>query len=193
VAADAGAVAALDPAHVVVATGSQPWPASFPTDGTPVLTSLDCLSRREPPGRRVLVVAGRDDHLDAPMTARRLAELGAAVVVTTEDILLGRGIEPRTLHLLTARLARAGVVVHTSTRVLAVRDGTAEVRHTLTGAGSSLVRSDAVVLAHGRGADDALAAELRARGIPCTLVGDALAPRRLVHAVLDGARLGANL
>jgi hypothetical protein len=49
------------------------------------------------------------------------------------------------------------------------------------------------VLAHGRGADDGLAAAVRELGIPATLVGDALAPRRLGHAVLDGARLGANL
>jgi NADPH-dependent 2,4-dienoyl-CoA reductase/sulfur reductase-like enzyme len=141
----------------------------------------------------VLVVAGREDHLDPPMTARRLVELGAQVVVTTEDLLLGRSIEPRTLHLLTAQLARAGVTVHTSTRVVAVRDGTAELVHLLTGERSVVDGIDLVVLAHGRGANDGLAQQLRSRGVPHTLVGDALAPRRLVHAVLDGARLGANL
>jgi 2,4-dienoyl-CoA reductase (NADPH2) len=158
-----------------------------------VLDGLACAGLSAPPAPRVLVVAGREDHADPPMTARRIAELGAAVVVTTEDLLLGRGIEPRTLHLLAARLARAGVVVHTTTRVTAVRHGDATVSDLFSGEERVIPDIGALVLAHGRGADDDLAAAVRALGIPATLVGDALAPRRLLHAVLDGARLGANL
>jgi 2,4-dienoyl-CoA reductase (NADPH2) len=191
--ASADDVVALTPDHVVVATGSEPWPAPFPVVGTSVVTSLDCVQPGPAFGQRILVVAGREDHLDPPMTARRLAELGATVVVVTEDLLLGRSVEPRTLHLLHALLARADVAVHTSSRVLGVRDGTAELVHLFTGARHAVDGIDVVVLAHGRGANDRLARELRERGVPTTLVGDALAPRRLVHAVLDGARLGANL
>lgn len=191
--ADAELVASLEPDHVVVATGATPWGAPFPAAGVAVLTSLACAGLRERPGRHVLVVAEREDHVDPLFAARHLHELGARVTVTTEDLLLGRGVEPRTLHLLTADLARRGVEVRTMTRVRAVHDGVAELVHVFTGAASSLDGVDAVVLAHGRSADDGLAATLREAGYAVTLVGDALAPRRLVHAVLDGARLGANL
>jgi pyruvate/2-oxoglutarate dehydrogenase complex dihydrolipoamide dehydrogenase (E3) component len=193
VAASVDDVVALAPDHVVVATGADPWPAPFDVVATQVRASVECVGADTAPGERVLVVAGREDHADPPMTARRLVELGAEVVVTTEDLLLGRSIEPRTLHLLTARLARAGVTVHTSTRVVSVHDGTAELVHLLTGERSVVEGISLVVLALGRGANDELAQQLRSRGVPNTLVGDALAPRRLVHAVLDGARLGANL
>jgi 2,4-dienoyl-CoA reductase (NADPH2) len=114
-------------------------------------------------------------------------------VVATEDLLLGRGLEPRTLHLLAARLARAGVELRTTTRVTAVRHGVASLVDLFTDRRTELTGIGTVVLAHGRAADDDLAIAVRALGIPATLVGDALAPRRLLHAVLDGARLGANL
>ncbi|HEX7094765.1 MAG TPA: FAD-dependent oxidoreductase [Acidimicrobiales bacterium] len=191
--ADVATVADLSPDHVVVATGAAPWPAPFEVDGTRVLTSLDVPTLDERLGDHVLVVAERDDHLDAPMTALRLSQLGMRVTVTTEDLILGRGIEPRTLHLLTATLARAGVTTLTMTRVTAVRAGTADVEHVFTREVTKILQVDAVVLAHGRSPADELAHALRDAGIAATLVGDALAPRRLVHATLDGARLGANL
>lgn len=76
---------------------------------------------------------------------------------------------------------------------MAVDDAVVRVRHVLTGASGEVRGVGLVVLAHGRAADDGLAAALRAAGVACTVIGDASAPRRLVHAVLDGARLGANL
>jgi 2-enoate reductase len=50
-----------------------------------------------------------------------------------------------------------------------------------------------VVLACGLVPDDSLAARLRGRIPDVRLVGDALAPRRIMHATLDGARVGADL
>jgi hypothetical protein len=41
--------------------------------------------------------------------------------------------------------------------------------------------------------NDGLAAEISPLGIPLHVIGDALSPRRMLHATLDGARLGRTL
>jgi hypothetical protein len=41
--------------------------------------------------------------------------------------------------------------------------------------------------------NDGLAAKLRPLGVPVHLIGDALSPRRMLHATLDGGRLGRSL
>jgi 2,4-dienoyl-CoA reductase-like NADH-dependent reductase (Old Yellow Enzyme family) len=188
-------VGALAPDHVVVATGSVPWSPSFVVEAMRVASSTDVARDAvgSVDGCSVVVVAGREDRHDPLFTARLLAERGARVVLVTEDLTAGRGLEPRTLHAVTAEVLRAGVEIRTLHAVTGAAHGTVSVVHTYTGATGALDGVDLLVVAHGRSPLDAVAAELRATGLAVTLVGDALAPRRLVHAVLDGARLGANL
>ena len=50
-----------------------------------------------------------------------------------------------------------------------------------------------MVLACGTRADDRLAKALRGKTKELVLIGDSLAPRRIMHAMLDGARAGRAL
>jgi 2,4-dienoyl-CoA reductase (NADPH2) len=52
---------------------------------------------------------------------------------------------------------------------------------------------DLVVLAYGGQAADARSQAVRERVGEVYVIGDALAPRRLMDAILDGARLGRRL
>ena len=101
-------------------------------------------------------------------------------------------VEDVTRFELRRRLARAGVKVSLATTLREVRDGDATVSDDLTGT-LTTYEQVTVVLACGLVPDTSLVDELTARGRPVHVIGDALAPRRIMHATLDGARLGVTL
>jgi hypothetical protein len=74
-------------------------------------------------------------------------------------------------------------------KLASVQDAGATVQQTFTGATRSLP-DVTVVLACGGIANDRLARELDGRIAEIYVIGDALAPRRIVHATLEGARVG---
>lgn len=179
---------------VLVATGSATYVPPVPVTGpTTVVTDLAVLQGRVPPGRRVLVVGGLEDHLAPPTVAELLAGQGKQVEVITELLTVGEGVEPATLYLLTKRLLEKGVVLTPLTALKAIEHGAVVVENTLTRRERRIPDVDAVVLACGRRANDALARALKGRLRELHLVGDCRAPRRIVHAVLEAARLASVL
>jgi 2,4-dienoyl-CoA reductase-like NADH-dependent reductase (Old Yellow Enzyme family) len=185
--------AALDADVVVWATGAEPGSPGFTTDGSAaVLTSSDVLAGARPPGP-VLVVGGTEPHVDPLLTARLLAAEGLPVRVVSELVTVAPAVEQRTLNHLLRLLAELGVEIVTSTQVTAITGGAARTLALLSGR-TSEVPVGAVVLAHTR-RPDPLATRIAAsrHDRPVYVVGDALAPRRLTHAVLEGARFGASL
>ncbi|MFV2020143.1 FAD-dependent oxidoreductase [Micromonospora sp. LOL_023] len=190
-AATATDLVALDAELVVLATGSRARPADFPSDHPP-LTTLDLLAGRRPPaGAPAVVVGGAERHLEPFLAADLLAGAGWPVRLVTECVDIGPDIELRTRSALLRRLFAGSVTITPMTRVRRWVGDTVEVEQLFSGHRST-VPAGAVVLAHGRAAATdlrtALPAQLRRQ-----LVGDALAPRRLTHAVLEGARFGHGL
>ncbi|WBB99969.1 FAD-dependent oxidoreductase [Solwaraspora sp. WMMA2080] len=176
---------------VVLATGGRPGPAGFPVD-RPVLTTMDLLAGRRPaPGVPVLVVGGAERHLEPLIAADLLAGEGWPVQVCTECVDIGPDLDQRTRPAVLRRLYGRAVVFAPMSRVHRWSGGAVEVEQLFTGQ-RSILDAGAVVLAHGRTADDGLRAALPA-DLECQVVGDALAPRRLTHAVLEGARFGYAL
>jgi 2,4-dienoyl-CoA reductase-like NADH-dependent reductase (Old Yellow Enzyme family)/thioredoxin reductase len=185
--------AALEADVIVWATGAVPAPPGFSTDGSAaVLTSSDVLAGARPPGP-VLVVGGTEPHVDPLLTARLLAADGLSVRVVSELVTIAPAVERRTLNHLLRLLSELGVEVATSTQVAEIAGGAARTVALLSGR-TTEVPVGAVVLAHTR-RPDPLATRIAVRGQerPVYIVGDALAPRRLTHAVLEGARFGASL
>lgn len=198
---DATTIAAWEPELVVLATGGRPAddgdPADTPSaDGTvDVLTSLAVLHGARPvrPGP-VLVAAGREPHLDPLLTARLLAAAGHEVVLVAEAVVPGAGIEPRTHIALMRLLFAAGVRVCTPYRLRATERGRVGLVHLFGGPDLDLPAGTVVRAEGQRGAavvTSELAPELAALGLDHVVIGDALAPRRLTHAVLEGARVAA--
>lgn len=72
----------------------------------------------------------------------------------------------------------------------AVTDSGLRTRHTVTSHAGVLDGIDTVVLACGAEAVDELRPGLTAAGHEVHMIGDCGSPRRLVHAILDGARAG---
>jgi hypothetical protein len=75
----------------------------------------------------------------------------------------------------------------------AIEGRTVRTAHALTKQPGEREEIDLVVAACGGRAADTLYHEAREHGREVHLIGDALAPRRLMDAILDGARLGRSL
>ncbi|MCG7508972.1 oxidoreductase, partial [Mesorhizobium sp. IRAMC:0171] len=88
--------------------------------------------------------------------------------------------------------ARLGVRFITESAVMHWDGGTAEIASLLTGAREQHV-ADSLVFAGTSMAEDSLAAELAARGIPFTAIGDCTAPRQAAFAIHDGRRVALGL
>jgi hypothetical protein len=184
--ADAAFVQGLAPDAAVVATGAG-W-------AVPVgqVDAASALSRPERLGQRVVVAGGLDDHLPPLIVADYLARLGREVILLTEAPMPGQAVEAASLYLLLKRLHLAKVSIRPTTAAGSFAHGRLQVRNSLTLAEDVIDGVDSVVAVDGRRPDAALAASLRDLVGEVHVIGDALSPRRMLHATLDGARLGTH-
>jgi pyruvate/2-oxoglutarate dehydrogenase complex dihydrolipoamide dehydrogenase (E3) component len=137
----------------------------------------------------ILVVGGLDNHIGGPTMAEFLTDQGRTVEFITEHVDFARGAEEATRLSLLNRLMNKGVVISTCYRLARVEDQSATLVQTFTGA-ERRVEQVTVVLASGLLPNDHLARQLNGRLDEVHLIGDALAPRRIMHANLEGARVG---
>lgn len=181
------ALAELGPEVVVWAAGSAQAPPGFPADA-PLLTARDLLAGARPdPGVPVLVVGGMEPGLEPFLTADLLTGEGWHVVLLSERRDPGADVEPRTLNALLERLLSRGLDLRPMTRAAGWAAGTMRTEHVYGGPPAE-VAAAAVILASGQ-----LAAQPLPVSAPAYVIGDALAPRRLTHAMLEGSRFGAAL
>jgi pyruvate/2-oxoglutarate dehydrogenase complex dihydrolipoamide dehydrogenase (E3) component len=175
------------PDAVVVATGGSAEMPEVPgVDGSSVLHALDVL-RGETTGDRVVVVGGLEKHLGPPTIAEFLADQGRDVELLSEQLDFASGVEDATRFPLYQRLRRKGVRISPLHKLTRVERGSAFVTDTATGV-ERHVPDASVVLATALAPDDGLARSLEGRIPEIHVVGDALAPRRIMHATLEGAR-----
>ena len=178
----------LAPDVVVLAVGGRPLiPDVAGIEGANVLTALDVLRGAETRSR-VIVVGGLDNHLGPPTVAEFLADRGPTTEMISEHFDFARGAEDATRYPLAQRLKMKGVTVSLMTRLTRVEDGGAVVSDTFTRAARH-IDDVTVVLACGSLPNADLAEEVGSRVPEVHVIGDALAPRRIMHATLDGARV----
>jgi 2,4-dienoyl-CoA reductase-like NADH-dependent reductase (Old Yellow Enzyme family)/thioredoxin reductase len=177
----------LAPDAVIVATGGRPLrPEVAGIDGANVLHALDVL-RGAPTAARAVVVGGLEKHLGPPTVAEFLADQGTDVELISEQFDFAPGVEDATRLPLFQRLRTKGVRISLLHRLDEVGRDTAVVTDTAT-LEQRRVQHASVVLACGLVPDDGLARALEGHIAEVHVVGDALAPRRIMHATLEGAR-----
>jgi 2,4-dienoyl-CoA reductase-like NADH-dependent reductase (Old Yellow Enzyme family)/thioredoxin reductase len=178
---------------IIVATGATPAAPRFTVDEPGfVVTAGDVLTGRVQPGKVVCVVAGFDGHRAPGTLAELLAERGHTVHLLTERMFIGESQDPGSNHQMQKRLLEKGVRVSPLTGVVAAADRRVRTFHCLTRAEAVITDVDTVIHV-GRTAADGLLRELEARtgGPRVMAAGDCLAPRRILNAILEGARAGA--
>jgi dimethylglycine catabolism A len=187
------AILGLRPDAVVVATGAVPRAAPWPgADAAHVVTADAVLLGRVPvrPGQRC-VVLDDDGHMRGPGAAEALLDAGGQVEIVTRETLVGPDIDPTLRPALFRRLFTKGVVMTPLTTVQEIGPRTVRVEHVYSGQAWDRP-ADLVVLALGGEARADLYEGLRAAapGLEVHRVGDAVAPRRLHDALLEGTRAG---
>jgi pyruvate/2-oxoglutarate dehydrogenase complex dihydrolipoamide dehydrogenase (E3) component len=184
----------VNPDAVAIATGAtEHVPDVSGIDAAHVSTAFAAMALPPPPSAHVAVVGGLDDHLPPLTVACHLATRVRRVTLISEQLAPGEGVEAATRLALMKRLLDRGVAIQALSRLTAVGDGTLTLTNTLTRTTTTLEGIDAVVLACGRRARVGLADALTDQGRDVTVIGDALSPRRLLHATLDGARWGSAI
>jgi 2,4-dienoyl-CoA reductase (NADPH2) len=180
------AVLAEAPDLVVCASGATPQPVDFPVaGGAHVVTVWDLLGGAlgEFPSTAVVVDDG-SGFWHSISAAEHLAERGVRVELITPAPGVALAIPHESVRNVVTRLGTAGVRARVLTNVVSVDGG----RVALTegfGKKPAETEADLVVVRTALRANDELARALAGAGPALATIGDASAPRRLNHAVLD--------
>ncbi len=190
--ASAADVLAESPEAVVVATGATPRVPDIPGATLPhVTTAVDVLMGRVAPGKRCVVVDG-DGHFAGPTTADFLAGKGCDVTIITRYVMVGEEIDEGLRADLYVRLFGQAVKLVPLTLAVEFPPRGVRTRHTFSGA-EAVLDADTVVLSFGGKANDALFHALDGQVPELSLIGDAMSPRRIHDAILDGTRIARAL
>lgn len=187
------AVLALNPDAVVVATGSV---AAFPTDVPGLETARvhevrEVYDKLDSLGQNVLLLAD-EHHQQAVSTADFLANAGKNVELVSRRRFAGHEIEHNTIVTLFPMLLGKGVTLTPLTWVREV-NGRSVTLYNLYDGRERTVEVDDIVVALGGKSDSALFHQLSGKVPELHIVGDAVAPRRILYATRDGNRVGREL
>jgi 2,4-dienoyl-CoA reductase-like NADH-dependent reductase (Old Yellow Enzyme family) len=190
--ATAEMIAAEQPDAVVVATGAAIVTPELPGDGSVPVVSYDG-TPLDLPGTGTIVVMDEDGYYWGATAAEAMAATGRHVLLVTRFFEVLREV-PITARIPTLReLDDAGTELWPNTFVESTEGGGVVLRNFRSGRRRRVAGVDAVVWIGMQRPRDALAAELRARGLETHLIGDAMAPRRLMLAIQEGHDLARRL
>lgn len=179
---DAALLAGLGADRIIVATGSDPIVPALPgADGPSVVTAEDVLLGRVDTGADVAVVGAGSVGVE---TAELLCAQGRSVTVIelADDMLSDLSA--------TLRAPLEARIRQTSTRFEFGRRVVGFGEHEVQTESGSLGPFDTIVLAVGYRPDTELSRALRSAGVAHTVIGDAIAPRKISDAVLEGFTAG---
>lgn len=171
--------------NVILAAGARAKKIPLEVEGdADVMMSLDVLTGRAHPGKRVVVIGG---GLVGCEVACSVAEHAKEVTILEfMPQILMTGEEARNNALALRRLiAACGIKAVCNASAKKVDDSGITYTDRATGK-EGHINCDTVILAIGFTSNNELAMELEAAGIPVTVVGDAQSPRKIGSAVREG-------
>ena len=177
------------PDAVVIATGSEPIiPDMRGINRHRVATAWDILEGKEQAGHKVLIVGGG-------MVGCEVADfLGEHLhQVTIVEMLpeIASDIPPPVKYFLLQRLRDYGVQIEIETSVVEFLDDGAIVSR--NGKTAALRGFDTIVLAMGTKSVDSLKKQLEEKISELYVIGDALAPRKAIEAIEEGAKIALKI
>ena len=181
------------PDVVVIATGGRPYRPDLPGFDSPqVVTSWDILTGAVEAGDTVLILD--DDGAETgPSVADYLTERGKQVEIATTLPRVGQKLGDTTFPLVYQRLYSAGVVLTPNVRPLSFEAGTVLLQNAYSLLEETREGVDTVVLAMGNRSEDGLYRALQGRVAELYLIGDAMAPRGVHNAILEGTYTGRKV
>ena len=176
---------------IIVATGSAPILA--PSDFAGALTVESVLdgSTHFAPGSTAVVFDEREGFWPAFNAAEKLALAGARVSLVTPAVGIGARIPHESLGPLLRRLDAGGVDLYPGHLVERIDDGHVRLVATVGGRSTELAADLVVWNAGRRSVDDLYRVGRHRVDSAMYVIGDAVSPRRIGHAILEGYRAGA--
>jgi 2,4-dienoyl-CoA reductase-like NADH-dependent reductase (Old Yellow Enzyme family) len=191
--ADTALAAEIAPDAIVIATGATYRSKIACAAPGRVCDASQALADPAALGNHIVIDGGLDDHLPPLILADWFARMGRTVTLLTENIAPAPALEIASLVMLIKRLLDHDVMIEPTNAAVALEGNRLVTRNSLTNRPSHIDGVDSVVTLGPRVPDDTLVTSLKPLGIPLHVIGDALSPRRMLHATLDGARLGRTL
>ena len=187
------AILDLKPDAVVVATGSI---AAFPKDIPGLETARvhevrEVYDNLDSLGKRVLILAD-EHHQQAVSTADFLADAGKEVELVSRQRFAGQEIEHNTIVTFFPILLGKGVTLTPLSWAREV-NGRFITLYNLYDDEERTVEVDDIVVALGGRSDRGLYDQLAGKVAELHVIGDAVAPRRILYATRDGNRVGREL
>lgn len=182
---------------VIVATGGNPIMPNWLKNGAHknVVTAWDALKGVDNLGINILVIGGglvgceTADYLAAPHNYMKPFDRKVTVIEMRDNILEDDNSANR--DLLVTRLLQKNVKIITGAKVEEILpDG---ITYTQKGEKYILNGIDAIVCAMGTVSENSLVEELSELSIPVIAIGDANKPRKIMHAVYEGAKAAKTL
>jgi len=166
----------------VIATGATPIRLTIPgAQGENVVTARDLLEGKVNAHGRVVVAGG---GCAGAQTAEFLASRGHQVIIAEMLGAIAVDAPKAERELLLHRLEQLGVQILTETKIIRVGDGMVYVERP---GGEETLPADTVVVCLGSTSDDDLPEKLHGIVNQVIVVGDALKPRRVTEAVIEGS------
>lgn len=197
--ADEAFIRSFQPESIVLATGGEPTRdlQGIPDDGSIIVLSSDEAAlgeyegqRFDLAGTRALMVDARGNY-ESALVLESLANRGCQVTYVTHLLNFGANLGWTHWNDLYGPMLKKGVRVCTTSRLVAIADGQATIRHLFSEEEQSHP-FDFIVA----GSTAAPRNELRALCealAPTRVVGDAVAPRSMLEAIREGDRAGRTI
>ncbi len=184
---DRDGLLALAPDHVVVATGARSRLPEVEVDGTPLLDAWTIVAGEKVPGKRI-VIADWSCDWTALGVAEMLARDGCHVRLLSGASVAGESIQAIVRDHWIGVLHALGVEMTPYARFYGALDGSAFFQHMTGGEAIVCDEVDAVVSCYAPQANRDCAWIDDLDGIGVSWIGDALAPRSVEEAILEGLR-----
>ncbi len=183
--ANASTIQEVNPDALILSTGAEPV---FPN--IPGLRREFCYTAEEALTQNLdeeeIIVLGAG--LVGCETADSLLTKGKKVTLIEKLEDLGLDLEPITRKVLLRRILEKGPGVHTATEIVRIEPGNALLQG--RNGKETVLRFDAIVLAVGYTANDALIKSSDCSELETHAIGDCLAPRGIFEAIHEGNRVG---
>jgi NADPH-dependent 2,4-dienoyl-CoA reductase/sulfur reductase-like enzyme len=195
-------LAAEQPGHVVVATGARYRRDGFQGQTGKPLTGWEsgrCVTWDEVALGKVtasgdVLVIDEMADVAAPLTAVKLARLGARVRLLTKWPMIGwESTAEVYLHWVLTYLYEADVEIITDHAVKRIAGSEVEIVNIYAPSKVRSLNAETIVMATARSSENALYQLLRGRGRSVEAIGCALAPRTVYEATLEGHRAARKL
>lgn len=177
--------------EIVIATGALPREPRLEIDGAQVLSAWEVIRGERPNAGRVVVADWRSDWVGLGV-ATMLGRMGRRVTLAVTHYFAGAAVQQYVRDELLALALDAGVEVVPLVRPFGADADSVYLQHVLTGEPVVVDDVGALVLAQGHVSNDELLIELGSRS-NVHGIGDALSPRTVEEAILEGWRIGAAI